>query len=53
MEATDEQAKPDGADEAPSRDARARAYLDLWERQLVWLAVHGRAPAAGTRPPPR
>ncbi len=25
--------------------ARARAYLDLWERQLVHAALHLRAPA--------
>ena len=30
--------------------ARARAYLDLWERQLVQLALHGPSPA-GDRPP--
>ncbi len=38
-------AKP-GPDEA----ARAKAYLDLWERNLVHAAVHGRVPAGDRKP---
>jgi hypothetical protein len=35
-----------GAPRPPAEEAaRARAYLDLWERQLVRLALHGPAPA--------
>ena len=30
--------------------ARARAYLDLWERHVVHVALYGPAPARG-RPP--
>ncbi len=34
--------------QASDEAARARAYLDLWERHLVHLAIHGRlAPASG------
>jgi hypothetical protein len=38
----------------PDRDerGRARAYLDLWERRLVELALDGPGLAA-RRPPPR
>jgi hypothetical protein len=41
----------DAAVGAPRRDERARAaaYLDLWERQLTRLAVHGCDPP--WRPP--
>jgi hypothetical protein len=52
MDATDEKMEPGGAGKAPpppDEAARARAYLDLWERQLAWLALHGRPPAATTR----
>jgi hypothetical protein len=39
-----------GAPRPPAdQAARARAYLDLWERQLVQLALHG-PPPAGARP---
>jgi hypothetical protein len=55
--ATAETAKPRTAtaasatDAAPAPDerARARAYLDLWERHLVHAAVNG--PVAQGRPP--
>lgn len=39
-----------GAPRPPADEAaRARAYLDLWERRLVQLALHG-PPPAGDRP---
>ena len=31
----------------PSESTRARTYLDLWERQLVHLALHGQAAPGG------
>lgn len=42
--------RPDGEGTGAARPpadeaARARAYLDLWERQLVRLALHGPPPA--------
>lgn len=48
---------PDGAGQAPTATgdeaARARAYLDLWERHLVHVAVRGRLglPGRDTVPP--
>jgi hypothetical protein len=41
----------DAPEASPRRDERARAaaYLDLWERKLTRLAVHGLDPAR--RPP--
>ena len=35
----------------PGARERARAYLDLWERNLVQLALHG--PCTPGDPPPR
>jgi hypothetical protein len=51
MGAKDTRAKGEetGVPRRPAGEA-ARAYLDLWERQLVQLALHGPAPA-GDRPP--
>jgi hypothetical protein len=40
----------DAAAPEPDERARARAYLDLWERQVVQLALIG--PAAAARRPP-
>jgi hypothetical protein len=58
MDATKASAKSDAADAAeaegpapaPSERARAHAYLDLWERQVVHVALHG--PAPGSNPIP-
>ena len=36
--------------EVTAERARARAYLDLWERHVVHVALYGPAPARG-RPP--
>ena len=57
MDLTKEIAERGKPDPAPAEDAdearvRARRYLDLWERQLVTMAVHGHLVAA-RRPPSR
>lgn len=61
MDATKELREAERAETAApdAARARARAYLDLWERQLVHAALHGRPPPGpgsrrlGTRPPTR
>lgn len=53
MNATKEPAEARAADEArpqPDERARARLYLDLWERHLVQAAVRYPAPAGGRSP---
>ena len=35
---------------APETDARARAYLDRWERHLVRVALEGPVGAGGRAP---
>jgi hypothetical protein len=55
MEKTTEprQATDQAADATPAPDerARARAYLDLWERNLVLTAMDGPAPRQSARRP--
>ena len=48
MAGTEKSKKPEEAEPARSERARARAYLDLWERQLVQAATD--SPAAGWIP---
>jgi hypothetical protein len=53
MDATRADAKTEAAPaEAPaaSERARAHAYLDLWERHVVHVALFGPAPAAAPAP---
>lgn len=47
-EERDEAAADDAAGRARAERARVRAYLDLWEAQLVQTALHG--PEAPWRP---
>ena len=53
MDATKEPGEARGAETAAPEAARdrAKAYLDLWERQLAHAALHGRQPA-GAEPRP-
>ena len=60
MDATKASAKADAADAAKagepapaaSERARAHAYLDLWERNVVHVALYGPAPGAAPGPTP-
>lgn len=42
----------DEPDQAGGEAARARAYLDLWERHLVHISVRGRLETPGRRAAP-
>ena len=58
MDATKASARAEAADAAKAEEpapaaserARAHAYLDLWERQVVHVALHG--PDASSTPGP-
>ncbi len=53
METKDRTDSPEASDairsEREQQRARATAYLDLWERNLVFAAAHGALASAGRR----